>query len=68
VVEQILSSFRNEHGKPYFPAVMLIRADAASELKRELEAYVAFRNAIAVSILMRGRAGIVRGGLKNLDR
>lgn len=59
VVEQILSSFRNEYGKPYYPAVLLFRSAASEQLKRDLEAFVAFRNAIAMSVILRGRAGVV---------
>lgn len=62
VVEQILSSFHNEYGKPYKPAVLLVRKDAAPSLKNSLEAIVAFRNAIAIAAVLPGRAAVVRGG------
>lgn len=61
VVEQILSSFHDEYGKPYKPAVLLLRTDAANSLKNSLEAIVAFRNAIAISAVLPGRAAVVRG-------
>lgn len=62
VVEQILSSFHDEYGKPYKPAVLLVRKDTTSSLKNSLEAIVAFRNAVAMSAVLPGRAAVVRGG------
>jgi hypothetical protein len=58
-VEQILLSFRDEYGKPYSPAVLLVRADTPQLLKNDLEAFVSFRNAIAMSVVLRGRASVV---------
>jgi hypothetical protein len=62
VVEQILGSFVNEHGRAYSPAVLLLRAEAPRALKHSLEAIVAFRNSIAMSVVLRGRAAIASGG------
>lgn len=60
-VEQILSSFRDQYGNPYSPAV-LIATDAAVKAKWfSEEAVVAFRNAIALAVLLKGRAAAARG-------
>jgi hypothetical protein len=58
-VEQILGAFQDEYGKPYHPAVLLVRSETSKDLKNDLEAYVAFRNAIAMSVVLRGRASVV---------
>lgn len=58
-VEQVLGSFRNEYGLSYSPSVLVARADAAEALRRSLEAFVSFRNALALSVILRGRAGLV---------
>jgi hypothetical protein len=61
VVEQILSSFVNEYGKPYGPAVLILRKSAPDKVRRNLEAIVAFRNAVALAFVLRARAAGERG-------
>jgi hypothetical protein len=58
-VDQILGSFYNEYGVPYSPAVLVVRKTASEELRRSLEAFVAFRNALALSVILRARAGLM---------
>ena len=60
-VEQILSSFYRETGTRYVPAVLIGRADAPDRVLRSEEATVAFRNAVALSVVLRGRAAVARG-------
>jgi hypothetical protein len=60
-VNQLLGSFRTEIGDPFNPAVLIARSSAPERLKYRAEALVAFRNAIAVSVILRGRADAVRG-------
>ncbi len=55
--ERLLSVFRAENGKMLRPSVLLVRRDATSRVRESLEALVAFRNAVAVSIILRARAG-----------
>jgi hypothetical protein len=62
VVSQILDSFRStDTGKPYEPAVLLIRRSAPDSVRRSEEAIVAFRNAVTISVVLRGRAADARG-------
>lgn len=60
-VEQILRSFRDEHGKSYDPAVMIVSKAFPQKLRNDLEAFVACRNATAVSCLLRSRAALASG-------
>jgi len=64
-VEQILRSFRNEYGKPYFPAVLLVARSTPQIIKQDLEAFVAFRNVVAIATVLRGRGAALldRGAL-----
>lgn len=60
-VDQILSAFRDQHGKRYEPAVLIISTRAPESVRLSLEAIVAFRNIVAMSIILRGRAALARG-------
>lgn len=60
-VEQILRSFRDEHGKSYEPAVMIVSKACPQKLRNDLEAFVACRNATALSCLLRSRAALASG-------
>ncbi|HEX9130573.1 MAG TPA: hypothetical protein VF850_15515 [Gemmatimonadaceae bacterium] len=60
-VEQILSSFRNEYGTAYVPAVMLVQKVAPDKLKRDAAAFTDFRNAVAMSMVLPGRAAYALG-------
>jgi hypothetical protein len=60
-VEQILSSFRNEYGTAYVPAVMLVRKAAPDKLKRDAAAFTDFRNAIGMSMVLPARAAYALG-------
>lgn len=58
---QIVTSFKDLYGKSYDPAVLLIRDSAPDWLKRDLEATVSFRNALAMSVVLYGRAAMLKG-------
>lgn len=60
-VAQILGAFKDQHGKSYEPAILLISARAPESIRLRLEAIVAFRNIVAMSIILRGRAALARG-------
>jgi hypothetical protein len=60
-VGQILNSFKDEHGKDYDPAVLLIKASAPDSVRKDENAIVAFRNAVAIAFLLRARAAAARG-------
>lgn len=59
--DHILRSFHDEYGKPYYPAVLILCKAVPQRLRNDLEAIVAFRNAIALSVLLRGRAALAAG-------
>lgn len=62
-VNQILSSFRDEYGNGYIPAVMLARKAAPDKLKHDAGAFNDFRNAVAMSMVLPGKAAhAVSGG------
>jgi hypothetical protein len=61
VVGQILDSFYDNLGKRYHPAVMILRPDAPAKVRGSEEAIVAFRNAVALSVILGGRAADARG-------
>ena len=60
-VDQIVSSFYRETGAKYVPAVLIARSDAPDRILRSEEATVAFRNSVALSVVLRGRAAVARG-------
>lgn len=60
-VDQILSSFQDETRKPCYPAVLLVRRDAPDKIRRNTGAYVDFRNAVAMALVLRARAANARG-------
>src|SRR4051812_30467640 len=51
-VEHILSSFRDEYGSAFIPAVLLVRNDAPATLKTSAAAFNDFRNAVAVMMIL----------------
>lgn len=61
VVGQILDSFFTSQGARYRPAVLIVRQSAPESVRRSEEAIVAFRNAIALSVVLRGRAAAAQG-------
>ena len=61
-VRQILESFRDEYGKAYGPALLILRKDAPETIRHSLETIVAFRNLVAMSIVLPGRAAVAKGG------
>lgn len=60
-VDQILSSFVDQYGKPYDPAVLLVSKSAPETVRNGLDAIVAFRNAVALAFILRARAAAERG-------
>ena len=60
-VAQILSSFRDEFGRSYIPSVVLARESAPLRLRTNASAFNDFRNAIAMSCVLRGRARAASG-------
>ena len=60
-LRQILRSFRDEYGRPYAPAVMLLSRRLPDAVRNDLSSSVGFRNAIAMSAVLRARAAHVRG-------
>jgi hypothetical protein len=62
-VEAILSSFRNYSGERYTPAVLITRRDAPESVTRDLTALLSFRNAVALSFVLRGRAAGAKGSV-----
>jgi hypothetical protein len=60
-IEQILTSFVDEYGKPYSPAILLTHRSAPETVRINLAAIVAFRNAIALAFILRARAAAERG-------
>ena len=61
VVRQILDSFVTETGLPHRPAVLIANRSGPENLRHRQESIVAFRNAIAISVILRGRAAEARG-------
>ena len=56
-VTALLSAFRGEQGEQVSPAVLMARDDGRARRGRSWEPFVSFRNAIAMSFLLKGRAG-----------
>ena len=54
--QKLVASFRSAAGKAYQPAVLLTRGDAPRRVLATYEPLVAFRNAIAMVYVLRGRA------------
>lgn len=60
-VVQILESFKDQVGKPYDPAVLLVRVSAPDSVRKSENAIVGFRNAVAFAFLLPSRAAAARG-------
>lgn len=60
IVKQLLDGFRDERGKQLRPAVLIAAKNAPLQDKRET--IVAFRNAVALSIVLRNRAAWIAYG------
>jgi hypothetical protein len=65
-VDSILAAFRDEYGASYVPAVLVARTDAPESLLNNAAAFTDFRNGVALSCILRGRASTV-GGNGRLD-
>ena len=59
--ETILSAFRDFYGKSYVPSVILVRTSAPAKLRQNAAAFNDFRNALAFTFLLAGRASSARG-------
>lgn len=59
---QILGYFVDAFGKPYSPAVLIAAKSAPTSVRHSVAAIVAFRNALAIPILLRARAAIASSG------
>jgi hypothetical protein len=59
-LKQILRSFRDEYGRPYSPAVLILSSSLPAAVRHDLAAVTAFRNAVAIPAILRGRAAHAR--------
>lgn len=60
--EKLLSSFSTPTGRELEPAILVVDGDAPDELKRNEQASVAFRNAVALLYVLQGRAQNIANG------
>jgi hypothetical protein len=58
-IDALLGSFRSLSGTPFRPACLLVRNDAPDRMGRRLDAVLGFRNAIALSAVLRARAAAI---------
>lgn len=64
--KKLIGGFRDVSGRKTRPAVLIVRRDAAMVERDGVEPIVAFRNAIAFSIILRGRAQMLgESGLRD---
>lgn len=56
-VAALLAAFRGPQGETVLPSALMVRESAHEALHRRWEPLVAFRNAAAMSFLLKGRAG-----------
>lgn len=59
---RLLQSFRDLTGQPYHPAVLIAESKLLRRINRDESAIVAFRNALALSIILKERAKAIKNG------
>lgn len=60
--ERLLSSFSTPTGRKLNPAILVVASDTPDSLRRDREAAVAFRNAVALHYILHGRARTIAHG------
>jgi hypothetical protein len=60
-VRRIITAFHDEMAKPYRPSVLITRIGAPRRATHDLQSIISFRNAVALCIVLRGRAAAARG-------
>ena len=59
---RFLSSFHDGNGEAIIPAALIIRDDWHRDLSKQVEPVISFRNAVAITSILRVRAGWPSGG------
>lgn len=59
---RLLQSFRDLTGRPYHPAALITKSNLMRRLNRDESAIVAFRNALALCIILKERAKVLKNG------